>query len=122
MRIKEKGLAFLAGVTVGAALVLLVEGRGKGLGARARELGKKAGRRITDVVTGDDVLEKRVRTALGRVVAKPGQIDVTADHGEVTLTGYVGEDDARALGPVVSGVRGVKNVVDRTEVEEEAIG
>ena len=149
MRLRDKGLAFLAGLGVGAAVMSFmdpgmgarrraiardkllsagrrtgaaIEGQAKDLANRARGVAARTRRHIEDAMSGDEVLVQRVRTALGRVISNPRQITVTADKGEITLTGFVAEDDAKAVGPVVSGVRGVHSVVDKTQVEEEAIG
>lgn len=149
MRFKDKSFVFLAGVGLGAAVMYFmdpgmgarrraiardrlssagrqtgeaIEGHAKDLANRAKGVAARTRRRFEDAVAGDDVLVQRVRTALGRVISNPRLVNVEADNGEVTLTGTVSEEDAKALGPVVGGVRGVQNVVDRTEVEEEAIG
>jgi osmotically-inducible protein OsmY len=149
MRFRDKGLAFLAGFGLGALVMYfmdpgmgarrravardkiqrygrrtgeVVEEQAKDLAQRAKGAASQARRKIDEAITGDDVLVKRVRTALGRVISRPGDVTVSAEHGEVTLSGIILEEDASALGPVVSGVRGVKNVIDHTEVQEEAIG
>ncbi len=149
MRFRDKGLAFLAGIGVGALVMYFMDpglgarrrasardkiqkygrrtgefvgGQAKDVADRAKDVASRARHRIDEAVTGDDVLVKRVRTALGRVISRPSDVTVTAEHGEITLSGSILEEDASALGPVVSGVRGVKNVIDHTEVQEEAIG
>lgn len=149
MRFRDKGLAFLAGLGTGALVMYFmdpgmgarrravardriqrygrrtgefVEERAKDFAQGAKHAASRARRKVDEAVTGDDVLVRRVRTALGRVISRPGDVTVSAEHGEVTLTGNILEEDAGALGPVVSGVRGVRNVIDRTEVQKETIG
>jgi hypothetical protein len=67
----------------------------------------------------DDVLAQRVRTALGRIISHPRMVNISAEAGVVTLSGTVIEEEAKALSEAVRRVRGVKDVVDQTEVRDE---
>jgi uncharacterized membrane protein len=63
----------------------------------------------------DRIHVERVRARMGRVVAHPHKIHVTADDGVITLWGEATEQDARRLVDAVAampGVRGVQNELD----------
>src|SRR6185437_12256552 len=68
----------------------------------------------------DEVIAQRVRSQLGRVVSHPDAIEAHSIDGEVTLSGPVLRDEVSALLSRVRGVRGVRAVVDKLEVHEEA--
>lgn len=68
----------------------------------------------------DEVIAQRVRAQLGRVVSHPDAIEAHSIDGEVTLSGPVLRDEVSALLSRVRGVRGVRAVVDKLEVHEEA--
>jgi CBS domain-containing protein len=63
----------------------------------------------------DDVVEERVRAALGRVCSHAGAIDVVVIDGDVTLTGPVLQHERRAVLREVGRVRGVGALDDRLE-------
>ena len=63
----------------------------------------------------DDVLADRVRTVLGRVISHPGSVDVTAEHGWITLTGAILASDEKPLLHRVRAVRGVRGVQSNLE-------
>ncbi|MGZ7070942.1 MAG: SRPBCC family protein [Candidatus Angelobacter sp.] len=58
----------------------------------------------------DNVLEQRVRTALGRAVSHPHAIDVSCIDGSVALSGWVRADEMESLNHAVEGIRGVVDV------------
>lgn len=149
MRGKQTGVAFLAGMGLGAAVMYFLDpdqGHGRRVLARdkvdhyARETGRLAReqardlrnrargaavrtrRAVRELGGGDEVVVNRIRSALERVICHPDQVTVESRDGEVILRGRVYEEDASALAPVVSGVKGVRHVVDETEVAEEWIG
>jgi hypothetical protein len=66
----------------------------------------------------DEVQEARVRSEMGRVVARPGRIQVQARSGHVTLTGSVPLAEHRDLVSAVRSTRGVVTVEDRLEVHD----
>jgi CBS domain-containing protein len=82
--------------------------RTKGLFARLR------GRFRRGLVM-DEVLEERVRAAIGRECSHAGALDVSASNGGVTLTGPILEREHRRVVRAASRVRGVRSVNDRLE-------
>ena len=139
---------FLAGMVVGAGLMYLLDpdrGRrrralvrdqvvsagheigdlGETLSAQARHLRNRAAglaaeaqARFRGEEVDDFILEARVRSEIGRAVANPGAIHVTARNGNLTLTGPVLAHEVADLLSAVRSVRGVEDVHDRLEVHE----
>jgi hypothetical protein len=70
----------------------------------------------------DDVLVARVRSHMGRHVAHPGAIDVSAADGQVTLNGSILAHEHDGLIEAVGRVPGVTDVVDQIGVYETAEG
>ena len=68
----------------------------------------------------DSVLVDRVRSKLGRIVSHPSAIQVTAENGNVTLSGPVLADEVPHLLSCVSWTPGVKDVNNNLEVHAEA--
>jgi len=68
----------------------------------------------------DRVLEERVRSRMGRIVAHPRDIHVASDDGVVTLWGMASIVDARKLVHAVTALRGVKEVLDHLELHDKA--
>jgi osmotically-inducible protein OsmY len=68
----------------------------------------------------DEVLEARVRSALGREVRHLRAIEIAARDGHVTLSGPIPGADHQAALDCVRGVRGVSEVEDRLSVHERA--
>jgi osmotically-inducible protein OsmY len=68
-------------------------------------------------------LLQRVRAALGRATAHAAAVQVMTDnHGRVTLTGKVLSGESDAAVAAVRGVRGVSEVVNLLEVDNEMTG
>lgn len=57
----------------------------------------------------DYVLEKRVHSALGRVLSHPSAVEVSATNGTVFLTGWILADEADDVDKVVASVEGVND-------------
>ena len=68
----------------------------------------------------DSVLVDRVRSKIGRIVSHPSAIEVTAQNGNVTLSGPVLADEVPHLLSCVSWTRGVQDVNNNLEVHAEA--
>jgi uncharacterized membrane protein len=87
-----------------------------------RAYGVLAGARklFTHEEVADSVLVERVRAELGRVVSHPHAVEVSSDHGHVTLAGPILAEEARPLLRCVRQVAGVKAVSDRLTVYEQA--
>jgi uncharacterized membrane protein len=63
-----------------------------------------------DETVTDDILEQRVRTALGRAVSHPHAIDVKCKDGSVALSGWIMAEELEDLEEAVESVRGVVEV------------
>jgi hyperosmotically inducible protein len=136
--------ALLGGIGVGATLMYLLDsesGRrrramarartaralrrgGRGVKAaarkvsnRARGLAAQARSRVSRVAgeVPDEVLQERVRAALGRLVRDASQLEVQVENGLVTLSGPVLEREAARLLRKVRRIRGVESVSERLE-------
>jgi gas vesicle protein len=68
----------------------------------------------------DSVLVDRIRSKIGRVSSHPSAIEVTANDGNVTLSGLILAKEAPHLLTCVSWVPGVKDVTNNLELHEEA--
>src|SRR5215207_10134117 len=75
----------------------------KGLAAEGRRL-------VTDGDADDKTIEARVRSALGRIVARPRDVQVVSSGGIVLLSGAVAAHEHDALVGAVRMMRGVHGV------------
>jgi hypothetical protein len=142
----NKGLTFGAGLGLGTGLMFLLDpARGKRRRALLRDkcvwAARKTGEgfevtardlrnRTQGLVTGvqsrfssgpvdDVVLVDRVRAKLGRIVSHPKAIEVTAQNGNVTLSGPILAEEVPELLACVNSVHGVNDVVNNLEVHQE---
>ncbi|MDF3090212.1 MULTISPECIES: BON domain-containing protein [Burkholderia cepacia complex] len=67
----------------------------------------------------DVQVAERVRAALGRLVARPRDIDVSVERGNVCLTGQVDEAERQALIDGVAALHGVHRVEDAMGARSE---
>lgn len=67
----------------------------------------------------DSVLVDRVRSKIGRTVSHPSAIEVTANNGNITLSGPVLAHEVPHLLSCVKWVPGVKDINNNLEVHEE---
>jgi hypothetical protein len=143
----KKALLFGAGLGIGtAAMYLLDPDRGKRRRALVTDKFNLALRKTGDCmeVTGrdlrnrtrgtiaaiqsrlsseqpdDSVLVDRVRSRVGRSVSHSSAIQVTAENGNVTLSGPILADEVPHLLSCVKWTPGVKDVNNNLEVHEEA--
>ncbi len=142
----NKGLTFGAGLGLGTGLMFLLDpARGRRRRALLRDKAVWAARKTGDcvevtardlrnrtqgLVTGlqsrlssepvdDAVLVDRVRSKLGRVVSHPGAIHVTAQNGNVTLSGPVLSAEVPELLACVNRIQGVNEVTNNLELHDE---
>jgi CBS domain-containing protein len=85
-----------------------VSNRARGLFARLRA-------RLTEAGASDEVVEERVRSALGRVCSHAGAIAVSATEGDVVLRGPVLRYEHARVLREASRVRGVVSIEDQLE-------
>ena len=107
-----------AGHKLGDGLVATArDTKNRTLGAAAELRG-----RLTQNQPSDEVLQDRVRSAIGRAVSHPGAVTVTVFEGRVTLTGHVLAEELAALLGRVGRVRGVMEVRNELEVHQTSAG
>ena len=104
--------------------------RDKGTAARHDVAGfvRAKGKRATDRVQGavaeleagmddapvsDEVLHERIRSKLGRVVARPGDVEVEVNGGHVVISGSASAEEMDELARTVAGMPGVSDVENR---------
>lgn len=76
--------------------------------------------RLTSEQPDDSVLVDRIRSKIGRIVSHPAAIHVTAQEGDVTLSGPVLTSEVPHLLSSVKWIPGVKDVTNNLELHEEA--
>ena len=141
------GAMLVGGLGLGAALMYVLDPeRGKRRRAVVRDKAVRAARKATDGIearsrdlrnrakgaaaevkamtrpgaVSDPVLEERVRAAIGRVLASPGEVDVAAVEGVVILSGPVLASELDELLSTVRGVHGVEDFENRLQIYESA--
>jgi osmotically-inducible protein OsmY len=99
----------------------------QGFASRARHIRNRARGVLVETRTrlvpqevDDPVLEGRVRAALGRMVTDPSAIQVSAEHGRVTLRGVAPQSEVDTIADQVQEVPGVHDVINRMESRETA--
>ncbi|HKJ07828.1 MAG TPA: SRPBCC family protein [Gammaproteobacteria bacterium] len=143
---KRKAALWLgAGVGVGAGVMYLLDpDRGRRRRARMRDqlvhtthevtqgagtVSRDVAHRTRGLVVGprawftrapvdDVVLVERIRSQLGRVVSHPHAIQVSAEEGNVTLTGAVLAEELRPLLRHLRHVRGVNHIEQQLQVHD----
>jgi hypothetical protein len=89
------------------------------LSNRAQGIKHKA-THLRDDHPSDEILEARVRSAMGRSTSSPSAVIVSASEGHVTLSGDILAHEAQALIACVRKVRGVKDVSNEMTMHESA--
>jgi hypothetical protein len=92
------------------------------LSTRASRLTAEAKAMCSDDYAPDDVIEARVRSALGRVVSHPRALHVNVRAGRAVLSGPILADEVENLLETVNTVRGVLEVENQLEVHQQAEG
>jgi hypothetical protein len=92
------------------------------LSNRAGSVAQRARSVFTRSNAPDRVLAERVRAKMGRYVAHPGSIEVSATRGCVVLTGAILAHEHHDFIDAVADVRGVQDIYDRLTVFERADG
>lgn len=142
----NKGLTFGAGLGLGTGLMFLLDpDRGKrrramlrdkcvsaakktgeGFEVTARDLRNRTQGLVTDIQSrfssepvDDAVLVDRVRSKLGRIVSHPSAVQVTAENGNVTLSGPILTAEVPELLACANRVSGVNEVINNLEAHDE---
>lgn len=139
----NKGLTFVAGLGLGTGIMYLLDpDRGRRRRALLRDKCALAARKTGEVFEAtacdlrnrtqgivaelqsrfssapadDGVLVDRVRSKLGRIVSHPRAVQVTAQNGEVTLSGPILANEVDSLLSCARHVNGVNEVINNLEV------
>ncbi|MDN7587861.1 BON domain-containing protein [Burkholderia seminalis] len=67
----------------------------------------------------DVQVAERVRSALGRLVGHPRDVDVSVERGQVRLTGQIDESERQAIVDAVTALHGVHGVEDAMGARSE---
>lgn len=99
-----------------------IEDLGGGVASRARHLRNRARgavhearARFNGQAVDDRVLEARVRAGLGRLLSGAREVEISSEHGRVTLRGRAPRDDFERLVEGVQEVPGVHDVINRLQ-------
>ena len=99
---------------------------GRDLQDSAREAGRRVSNRakgamaeaeaaIDDAPVSDGKLEAQIRSRLGHMVARPGDIDVAVNDGHVVLSGTASEEEVASVTRELAGLNGVLDVENRMQ-------
>lgn len=101
----------------GAAAKRDLEHRARGAGRHVadRAHGAMAEMRsaMDDTPVSDDKLEARIRSKLGHLVDRPGDVTVEVNNGHVVLGGTMDADEAASVTRALAGIHGVADVENR---------
>jgi gas vesicle protein len=100
----------------------IVEDGRKDVANRATALTQRAGSLFRRRASTDDTVAQRVRSKMGRYVAHPGAVEVSASAGRVTLSGSILSHEHSELVEAIRKVRGVTDVDDQLSVFERSEG
>jgi BON domain len=126
----DTGLLLLGCLGLGASLLLLLGARKVSQAVTSRpksltqirdwargfmtETGNRFGRRTVS----DTTLVAQAQSRLNRLVSRPSAIEITVNQGQLTLSGPVLDREYEDLLASVASIRGVKEVVNRLDVQE----
>jgi osmotically-inducible protein OsmY len=83
----------------------------------AAEVRASAG--LAPAPTSDHQMTERIRARMGRLVSRPGAIDVTVSRGRVRLSGHILARERQELISTVTKMDGVEGVDDQMQVHDE---
>lgn len=126
----DTGLLLLGGLGLGASILLLL-GAQKGYQAAtsrpktlpqvrdwARGFMSETGNLFRRRTVSDATLVAQAQSRLNRLVSRPSAVEITANQGQLTLSGPVLDRECEDLLASVASIRGVKEVVNRLDVQE----
>jgi hypothetical protein len=98
----------------------------EGVGSTARDVRNRSSGTAAAVASklkrdqaGDEIVQERVRSALGRVCSHPGAIEVSVYNRRVILRGAVPAAEVDTIIRSIGRVRGVREVENQLEVHED---
>ena len=90
---------------------------GRRMSSRAQgamsEMGSAMDSAMDDAPVSDQKLEARIRSQLGHMVDRPGDIAVEVNDGHVVLSGTASEEEVASLTRELAGMDGVADVENR---------
>ncbi len=102
-----------------------LEDLGGGVASRARHLRNRARgalhetrARLNVEEVDDRIVETRVRAGLGRLISDARNVEVSSEHGRVTLRGQAPREEVEQLVEGVQRVPGVHDVINRLQEME----
>ncbi len=93
---------------------------GHDLSTRSARFTAEAKAMFSDNYAPDDVIEARIRSALGRVVSHPKALHVVVQDGRAVLTGPILAHEVEHLLEAVNTVRGVLAIENQLEIHRRA--
>jgi hypothetical protein len=98
----------------------------EGVGSTARDVRNRSGGSAAALASklkrdqaGDEIVQERVRSALGRVSSHPGAIEVSVYNRRVILRGQVPAAEVNSIIRSIGRVRGVREVENQLEVYQD---
>lgn len=90
---------------------------GRRVSNRARgavaEMGSAVDSAMDDAPVSDQKLEARIRSRLGHMVERPGDVAVEVNDGHVVLSGTASDDEVASVTRELAGMDGVSDVENR---------
>lgn len=93
---------------------------GHDLSVRSARFTAEAKAMFSDNYAPDDVIEARIRSALGRVVSHPRALHVVVREGRAVLTGPILAQEVEHLLETVNTVRGVLAIENQLEIHQRS--
>lgn len=82
---------------------------------RAHGAMAEVGSAMDDAPVSDEKLKARIRSELGHLVDRPGDISVEVNDGHVVLSGSASPDEVASVAREVAGINGVSDVENRMQ-------
>ena len=126
----DTGFLLLGGLGLGASILLLFGARKVSQAGTprpktltqvrdwARGFMTETGNRFGWRTVSDPDLIAQAQSRLNRLVSRPSAIEITANRGQLTLSGPVLDRECEDLLASVASIRGVKEVVNQLDVQE----
>ena len=86
---------------------------GRRVSSRARGAVAEMDSAMDDAPVSDQKLEARIRSRLGHMVERPGDVEVEVNDGHVVLSGTASDDEVASVTRELAGMDGVSDVENR---------